>query len=150
MIGFPVLIRWLLEPSGETRTPWRPLVVVALLGLVVPIDHVAEAPRPELDKQVGKQRWQGARASAPRVGTRRVPVDPDVRTAAGVLACCSIEGLMAFGAMLLGLFPGELVRPVFPWWTFVCGAVGDASGSTFRDRRGWACPTALHAEPRTE
>lgn len=145
LLGIPALVWLVLDPDGHVRMPWWPLVVVAFVGVVAFIDHFAKAPRPRFDKGVSKQRWKGALASAPRFKT--VPTDPEVRTAAGVIACSNIEGLIVCGAILLGLFLGELLRPALPWWTVACGAVGAAIGTAFRSRGSWAYLKALHATP---
>lgn len=144
LIGIP-LMAWLLpQDAAEPRTPWELLIVFAALGLLVIVHYFAQAPRPRLDKKVGRAQWKRALASASRSDS--LPPHPDVRIAAGIVACNIIEGFMVMLAVLLGIIVGGFLRPELSWLAISGGVVGGLIVYAFRLRRGWSYLRILHAE----
>ncbi|GEO96819.1 hypothetical protein [Kocuria turfanensis] len=147
IVGLPLVVRFVLDENGDTSTPWWPVPLLALVGLVMLVDRCAQAPRPRFDQRVGEAQWKPAFAAAVKTGT--LPEHPEVRTAVGVVACRTIEGVVVGIAMVVSVALSALAAPGFPW----LGALGVLSILTginaFRVRRSWAYLRALHTAERT-
>ncbi|MFC4905553.1 hypothetical protein [Kocuria oceani] len=143
MIGLPILVFWLLDtPTGDPRTPWWPVFIVAFTGAVLLTQRLLQAPRPRLNKQIGPGRLTDSLLQASRTGT--MPADPGVRTAAGVTACYRIEAAMASVAVTVALLIPGIIQPLH---SFI--AAGTVSGifallHLSRARHSWAYLKALH------
>ncbi|MFF0903063.1 UNVERIFIED_CONTAM: hypothetical protein RF653_05250 [Kocuria sp. CPCC 205316] len=85
IIGLPLVIRWVLDESGETRTAWWPVPLLALFGLAMLVHRYTKVPRPRYDKRIGDAQWKPAFAEAAKTGS--VPEHPDVRVVVGEGEC---------------------------------------------------------------
>ncbi|MGQ1798055.1 hypothetical protein ACT4S5_13095 [Kocuria oceani] len=147
IIGMPLAIQLMLDESGETRTFWWLLPLLAVFGLAMLIHHYAKAPRPRYDKRVGQAQWKQAFAAAATTGA--LPEHADVRKAVGVTACLSIEALVGAVAIVIAFLLCAPFTPAFPWLAALGAPVILTVVYAFRARRGWAYLSTLHAAGRT-
>ncbi|MEX5307613.1 hypothetical protein RF644_17850 [Kocuria sp. CPCC 205258] len=149
IIGLPLVIRLVLDENGDTRTPWWPVPLLALFGLAFLTDRYAQAPRPRIDQRVGDARWKPAFAAAAKTGS--LPEHPEVRTAVGVVACETLEGLVFGVAMLVAIVLSALAAPGFPWLSALSFPVIFTGIKAVRARRAWVYLRSLHtAEPAAD
>ena len=111
--GIPLLAWWMLDGAGEAKTAWWPIPILALIGVIVLVDHYARPPRPAAGQRLNKERLMWALSSAPRKGT--VPKDPLLRNAVVAAACSSIEAFVFMSAVLVGVVLSALIRLEFSW-----------------------------------
>lgn len=142
VIGLPLVVRFVLDENGETRTPWWPVPLLALAGLVMLVDRYAQAPRPRYDQRVGEAQWKPAFAAAAKTGV--LPEYPEVRVAVGVVACQNIEGVVTGVAMVVAVALSALAAPGFPWLGALGALVILTVINAVRAPRAWAYLRALH------
>ncbi|MGQ1837461.1 hypothetical protein ACT4S2_03275 [Kocuria turfanensis] len=147
IIGLPLVVRFVLDENGDTRTPWWPVPLLALVGLVMLVDRYAQAPLPRFDQRVGEAQWKPAFAAAAKTGA--LPEHPEVRVAVGVVACQTIEGVVVGIAMVVSVALSALAAPGFPWLGALGVLVILTGINAFRVRRSWAYLRALHTAERT-
>ncbi|MEX5236001.1 hypothetical protein [Kocuria arenosa] len=147
LIGLPLVVRFVLEENGDTRTPWWPVPLLALAGLVMLVNRCVQAPRPRFDQRVGEAQWKPAFAAVAKTGS--LPEHPEVRVAVGVVACQNIEGVVFGVAMVVSVALSALAAPGFSWLGALAGLVIFTGISAFRVRRSWVYLRALHTAGRT-
>ncbi|MGX5357914.1 hypothetical protein [Kocuria sp. KH4] len=146
IVGLPLVVRLVLDENGETRTPWWPLPLLALVGLFLLVDRYAQAPRPRIDQRVGDAQWKPAFAAA-KTGT--LPEHPEVRTAVAVVACQTIEGVVVGSAMIVSVALSAVAVPGFSWLGVLGVLVILTGNNAFRVRRAWVYLRALHTAEHT-
>lgn len=147
IIGLPLVVRLVLEENGDTLTPWWPVPLLALFGLVWLVDRYAQAPRPRVDQRVGDARGKPAFAEATKTGS--LPEHPEVRTAVAVVACQTIGGVALGVAMVVAVALSALAAPGFPWLAALGVLVIFTVIDAVRLPRAWAYLRALHTAERT-
>lgn len=147
LVGMPLVIQLVPDESGETRTIWWLVPLLAVFGLAVLVHHYTKAPRPEYDKSVGQAQWKQAFAAAARTG--ELPEHADVRKAVGVVACLSIEALVGAVAIVIAFLLCAPIAPAYPWLAALGGPALLTVVYALRARRGWAYLRALHTAART-
>lgn len=142
IIGLPLAIQLVLGESGETRTIWWPVPLLAVFGIAMLVHHFTKAPRPRFDKRVGQAQWKPAFAAAAKTGA--LPEHPDARKAVGVIACLSIEALVGAVAIVLTFLLCAPFVPAFPWLAALGGPVLLTVVYALRARRAWGYLRVLH------
>ena len=146
IIGLPLVVRLVLDESGQTRSIWWPVPLITLFGLILLLQRYAQAPRPRFDKRVGQAQWKQAFTAAAKTGS--LPPHPEVRIAVGVVACLSIEALVGAAAIVIAILLCAPIAPDFPWLPALGGPVFLTVVYALRARHGWAYLQALHAAGR--
>ncbi|MEX5303251.1 hypothetical protein [Kocuria sabuli] len=147
VVGLSLAVRLVLDGSGQTRTVWWPVPLIAFFGLVVLLDRGVRVPRPRFDKRVGQAQWKQAFAAAAKAGS--LPAHREVRTAVGVVACSNLEGLVIGCAMFIAFLLCAPIAPAFPWLAALGAPVVLTGIDVVRAPRAWAYLRALHTADRT-
>ncbi|GAA1749804.1 hypothetical protein [Kocuria aegyptia] len=147
ILGMPLAIQLVLDESGETRTIWWLVPLLAVFGLAVLVHHYAKAPRPGFDKRVGQAQWKQVFAAVAKTGD--LPGHPDVRKAVGVVACLSIEALVGAVAIVIAFLLCAPIAPAYPWLAALGGPALLTVVYALRARRSWVYLRTLHAAEPT-
>ena len=145
-ISLPLATWWLVDTSSDGGPWWGwLLILVATFGLSAIIQRYMSPPLPRVDQRIGQAQWASATATAARSG--ELPACPQVRTAVGVAACVSIEGLIGSAALLVAIVFSVLILPDL--WAALTPVAVLTVMAAFRARRSWAYLRALHAAEST-
>ncbi|TDL38570.1 hypothetical protein [Kocuria rosea] len=145
-ISLPLATWWLVDTSSDGGPWWGWLLILAAtFGLSAIIQRYASPPRPRVDQRIGQAQRASATATAARTG--ELPACPEVRTAVGVAACASIEGLIGSAALLVAIVFSVLILPDL--WSALTPVAVLTVTAAFRVRRSWAYLRALHTTERT-
>jgi hypothetical protein len=144
VLGTPVAARLLLAGAdADPRSPWWPVLLLAMFGPAHLVLHAIRRPRPELVRRGGRGRLDDVIVHAVRV--HEPPADQLLRTAAGVRACWWAEGTVMLGAAALAAFLTALSWPAFTWMQVTIVLAVVMIVRPYRDRYGWAYLKLLHS-----
>lgn len=146
-VGLPLITRWALNDSGDARGEWRMFAPAFLMGAALILQHLAQAPRPQIDQQAdqaGLRRWLVFTSAS-----GRVPEDPRTRISVGVLACGQLETAVLMMGAILGVIANWFVRSNSLWAATTILLLLIAVVPAVRARRGWRYLQALDAHERT-
>ncbi len=137
---------WLLDPSGDVRAPWWPVVITVLFAVPLAVHYFVRAPRPRRDKRVNPQRVKALLDTPERPGV--APEHHAVRAAAGVTACDRIEAACTGVGSFLAVLVLLLTRDEIVWTSLTVVFAFFAVIHILRARRGWTYLSALRAAER--
>lgn len=145
--GLPVLASWGLDGNGDAPGGWLPFAPALLMGAVLILQQLAQAPRPGPDRLPDRRslrRWLAFTAAS-----GRLPEDPPTRVAAGALACAQLETAVLTLSAVTGMVAAWFLRPA-PWWAVTALLLLPAALLPLvRARRAWRYLEALHG-PTTD
>lgn len=143
--GFPLFAWWFMDDNSSGLDVL--VVFVGCVLLALGVQRITQAPRPRLDKGADREPVKRALAIALKSGS--LPEDPMRRSAAGMLACQHIEGMLLSAAMVLGIILASFVKPTFSWVTPVAVLVTLAAINSVWVWRSWRYLKTLHVGFRT-